>query len=129
MIGNLFAGCDESPGELVTCDNNIYKKYRGMGSLPAMINGSSNRYFQDKSADKGKLISEGVEGYIKYSGSVSDVIFQLIGGLRAGMGYTGSKSIEDLQNNANFIRVFDAGIKEGHVHDIIKAVNSPNYKL
>lgn len=124
MIGSLFAGCEESPGEEEIYQGRRFKVYRGMGSIGAMQKGSSDRYFQSEST---KLVPEGVEGRVPYKGSVSDVIFQLIGGLRAGMGYCGTRNIEELRKNAKFVVQTSNGLRESHPHDIQIIKESPNY--
>ena len=135
MIGSLFAGTDESPGEMILFQGRSFKEYRGMGSLGAMRRGSRDRYFQDEfeldaNAEGGeKLVPEGIEGRVAHKGSVAAMIHQLVGGLRAGMGYTGSKDIPTLQRNAKMIRVSPAGLREGHVHDVIITKEAPNYRV
>lgn len=124
MMGSIFAGCSESPGEEEIFDGRRFKVYRGMGSIPAMKAGSSDRYFQ---SDNKKLVPEGVEGRVPYKGPVSDVIFQLIGGLRAGMGYTGSKNIKMLQEESTYVKITSASLVESHPHDINITKESPNY--
>ena len=126
MIGSLVAGVDESPGETIIFDGRKYKSYRGMGSLEAMQCGSKDRYFQDKEMDAKKLVPEGVAGRVPYKGTLSEVLYQLVGGLRAGMGYTGSKDMEALQK-AKFIRITAAGYTESHPHDIAITREAPNY--
>ncbi len=126
MIGSIFAGCDESPGETELYQGRKYKVYRGMGSLAAMAEGSRDRYFQD---DSKKLVPEGVEGRIPYKGHAGDIIFQLMGGLRAGMGYCGCGTIDELRNNAKFIKITSAGLKESHPHDIQITKEAPNYSV
>lgn len=126
MLGSLLAGCDESPGEDEIYQGRKFKVYRGMGSLGAMSRGGRDRYFQD---DAKKLVPEGVEGRVPYKGSVSDTIFQLIGGLRSGMGYTGARTIEELQQKAQFVRITGSGLKESHPHDIYITKESPNYSI
>ncbi|HEX9666511.1 MAG TPA: IMP dehydrogenase [Thermodesulfobacteriota bacterium] len=128
MIGNLFAGTDEAPGEVVLFQGRTYKVYRGMGSLEAMKKGSRDRYAQDEMIDA-KLVPEGIEGRIPYRGSLGGVIFQLVGGLKAGMGYTGCRTIPELKQAANFIRVTRAGLRESHVHDVIITKEAPNYRI
>jgi len=128
MIGNLFAGTDEAPGEVVLFQGRTYKVYRGMGSLEAMKKGSRDRYAQDEMIDA-KLVPEGIEGRIPYRGSLGGVIFQLVGGLKAGMGYTGCHTIQELKEYANFIRVTHAGLRESHVHDVIITKEAPNYRI
>lgn len=126
MAGSLFAGVDESPGEAIIYDGRKYKSYRGMGSVEAMKQGSKDRYFQDAEDDIKKLVPEGIVGRVPYKGSLNEVITQMVGGLRAGMGYTGSHSISDLQN-AKFIRISAAGVAENHPHDITITREAPNY--
>jgi IMP dehydrogenase len=127
MIGSLLAGTDESPGEVYLYQGRSYKTYRGMGSVGAMARGSADRYFQQEVKDSLKLVPEGVEGQVPYKGPVSGVVHQLVGGLRAAMGYTGSASLADLQERAEFIRISGAGIREGHVHDVDVTREAPNY--
>ncbi len=129
MIGSLFAGTDESPGELVLFQGRSYKVYRGMGSLEAMKKGSKDRYFQESVELEGKLVPEGIEGRVPYRGPVSATVFQLVGGLRSGMGYTGSADLDALRTGAQFIRITAAGLKESHVHDVIITKEAPNYWL
>ncbi|KAA6224651.1 MULTISPECIES: IMP dehydrogenase [unclassified Campylobacter] len=128
MIGSLLAGTDESPGELFTYQGRQYKSYRGMGSLGAMQKGSSDRYFQEGTAQD-KLVPEGIEGRVPYIGAIRDVIHQLIGGLRSSMGYVGAKSIEIFQEKAEFVEITSAGLKESHVHDVTITHEAPNYKV
>lgn len=125
MIGSLFAGTDESPGEKILYQGRAYKMYRGMGSIGAMRQGSSDRYFQDGSD---KLVPEGIEGRVPYRGSLADNIFQLLGGLRSGMGYVGAADIEALRRDAQFIQITSAGFRESHVHDVIVTKEAPNYR-
>jgi IMP dehydrogenase len=125
MIGSLFAGTEESPGETILLQGRSYKVYRGMGSLGAMEKGSADRYFQEKTSKK--LVPEGIEGRVPYKGPLSCVIDQLVGGLRAGMGYCGTKTIEDLRQKGRFIRVTPAGLREGHPHGVIITKEAPNY--
>jgi IMP dehydrogenase len=128
MIGSLFAGTDEAPGEVVLFQGRSYKVYRGMGSLGAMSEGSADRYFQaDVASDK--LVPEGIEGRIPYRGSLTSNIDQLVGGLRSGMGYTGSRNLTELKEGARFVRISLAGLKEGHVHDVIITKEAPNYRI
>src|SRR5207247_10378398 len=127
MIGSLFAGTDESPGELVLYQGRSYKVYRGMGSLGAMRRGSKDRYGQGGAADE-KLVPEGIEGRVRYRGSIASTIYQLIGGLRAGMGYTGCGSIQDLRTKARFGRITSQGLRESHVHDVMITEEAPNYR-
>jgi IMP dehydrogenase len=126
MIGSLFAGTDESPGETILYQGRTFKSYRGMGSMGAMSQGSSDRYAQEGS---GKLVPEGIEGRVPYKGPMADMIYQLAGGLRAGMGYCGCRTIAELQQKATFLRVSPAGLREGHVHDVIITKEAPNYRL
>jgi IMP dehydrogenase len=128
MIGSLLAGTDESPGETFLYQGRSYKSYRGMGSLGAMAQGSADRYFQQDVADQMKLVPEGIEGRVAYRGPVAAVVHQLVGGIRAGMGYTGSASIGDLQQNARFRRITGAGLRESHVHDVAITREAPNYR-
>jgi IMP dehydrogenase len=129
MIGSLFAGCDETPGETFLYQGRTYKGYRGMGSLGAMKKGSSDRYFQDEIESPAKLVPEGIEGKVPYRGPICDTIYQLIGGLRSGMGYLGARDIKDLQKKAKFVRISPAGLKESHVHDVIITKEAPNYRM
>ena len=128
MIGSLFAGTEESPGDVFLYQGRSYKSYRGMGSIGAMARGSADRYFQGEVADKLKLVPEGVEGRVPYKGPVANVIHQLIGGLRAGMGYTGNRTIPDMQTRCRFRRITNAGLRESHVHDVSITKEAPNYK-
>jgi len=128
MIGSLFAGTEESPGETVLYQGRTFKEYRGMGSIGAMREGSRDRYFQDE-FDERKLVPEGIEGRVPYKGPIGGLIEQLTGGLRAGMGYCGCANIEALRRNARFIRITSAGLKESHVHDVIITKEAPNYRL
>jgi len=128
MVGSLFAGTDESPGETVLYQNRSYKVYRGMGSLEAMKAGSRDRYGQEGAFFEGKLVPEGIEGMVPYKGSVEVMIPQLTGGLRAGMGYCGCRTIADLQSLARFIRITSFGLKESHVHDVLVTKEAPNYR-
>ena len=129
MIGSLFAGCDETPGETFLYQGRTYKGYRGMGSLGAMKKGSSDRYFQDEIDSPAKLVPEGIEGKVPFRGPICDTIYQLVGGLRSGMGYLGARDIKDLQKKAKFVRITPAGLKEGHVHDVIITKEAPNYRM
>ena len=126
MLGSLLAGCEESPGELEIYQGRSYKVYRGMGSLGAMKEGSKDRYFQE---NEKKLVPEGVEGRVPYRGTLADSVFQLIGGLRAGMGYCGAATIEDLKTKTKFIRITAAGLRESHPHDVVITKEAPNYSL
>jgi IMP dehydrogenase len=134
VLGNLFAGTDESPGELILFQGRSYKEYRGMGSIGAMRRGSRDRYFQDdfdldggRNADK--LVPEGIEGRVAHKGSAASVIYQLVGGLRAGMGYCGAPTIPELQKKAQMIRITPAGVRESHVHDVTITKEAPNYRM
>ncbi len=129
MIGSLFAGTDESPGETILYQGRSYKAYRGMGSLGAMKEGSGDRYFQEGVREMSKLVPEGIEGMVPYRGPLSAIVHQLIGGLKAGMGYLGCKTIEDLRTKAKIIRITAAGFKESHVHDVIITKEAPNYQV
>ena len=129
MIGSLFAGTDESPGETFLYQGRTYKGYRGMGSLGAMNQGSSDRYFQEGVESPAKYVPEGIEGKVPYRGPLSDMIYQLMGGLRSGMGYLGAANIEELRRKARFVKITAAGLKESHVHDVIITKEAPNYRL
>jgi len=129
MIGSLFAGAEETPGETFLYQGRTYKGYRGMGSLGAMKKGSSDRYFQESVESQSKLVPEGIEGKVPYSGPLSGIIYQLMGGLRSGMGYVGAATIEELREKATFTRITPAGLKESHVHDVIITKEAPNYRL
>ena len=126
MLGSLFAGTEESPGEIVMYQGRSFKTYRGMGSTAAMEAGSKDRYFQNETK---KFVPEGVEGRVPYRGYLKDIIYQLIGGLRAGMGYCGTATIEELQENGRFMRITNAGLKESHPHDIAITKEPPNYSI
>ena len=128
MIGSLFAGTDESPGEVVLFQGRSYKVYRGMGSLGAMRDGSKDRYFQSE-VDSSKLVPEGIEGRVPYRGSLSSSVHQLLGGLRSGMGYCGARDLEALRSGARFVRISSAGLHESHVHDVIVTKEAPNYRV
>ena len=127
MVGSAIAGTDEAPGELILFQGRSYKSYRGMGSLGAMARGSADRYFQ-KDAASDKLVPEGIEGQVPYKGSAAAVIHQLVGGLRAAMGYTGNRTIEEMRNGCRFVRITNAGLRESHVHDVQITRESPNYR-
>jgi len=129
MLGNLLAGTDESPGEVVIYQGRSYKIYRGMGSLEAMREGSRDRYAQDFPGSDSKLVPEGIEGRVPYKGSVAHIIEMMVGGLKAGMGYAGCKTIKELQSKAKFIKVSAAGVRESHVHDVMITKEAPNYRL
>ena len=128
MVGSMIAGTDESPGEVILYQGRSFKAYRGMGSLGAMARGSADRYFQ-KDAASDKLVPEGIEGQVPYKGPAGNVIHQLVGGLRAAMGYTGCANIEEMQNNCKFVKITGAGLKESHVHDVQITRESPNYRI
>ncbi len=128
MIGSLFAGTDETPGETFLYQGRTYKGYRGMGSLGAMRKGSSDRYFQSDVSSQSKLVPEGIEGKVPYRGPLANVIYQLLGGLRSGMGYVGAATIEELREKATFVRISAAGLRESHVHDVIITKEAPNYR-
>ena len=127
MIGSLLAGTDEAPGETFLYQGRAYKSYRGMGSVGAMARGSADRYFQQDIKDQLKLVPEGIEGQVPYKGHASDVVHQLVGGVKAAMGYTGSATIEELQSRATFVRITNAGLRESHVHDVSITREAPNY--
>jgi len=127
MLGSLFAGLKESPGQLVIYKGRQFKEYRGMGSLGAMVKGSAERYAQKSSTEKDKLVPEGVEGRVPYRGTLDDFVYQLVGGLRAGMGYCGARNIEELRNNSRFVRISPASVSESHPHDIQITKEAPNY--
>jgi IMP dehydrogenase len=127
MIGGLFAGVDESPGEMVLYEGRSYKYYRGMGSLEAMKHGSRDRYFQDAEDDIAKLVPEGIEGRVPHKGPLGDTMYQMVGGLRAAMGYCGTKNIAELKSRGKFVRMTDAGLRESHPHDIAITKEAPNY--
>lgn len=129
MIGSLFAGTDEAPGDLIIYQGKSYKQYRGMGSLGAMRKGSRDRYFQGEVDDPGKLVPEGIEGRIPYRGTLTDTIYQLVGGIRSAMGYCGAATIDDLYKRAEFVQITAAGLRESHVHDVYITREAPNYKL
>ncbi|HAN01554.1 MAG TPA: IMP dehydrogenase, partial [Lachnospiraceae bacterium] len=126
MMGSMFAGCEESPGEYELFQGRKYKVYRGMGSIAAMENGSKDRYFQENAK---KLVPEGVEGRVAYKGSVEDTVFQLLGGLRSGMGYCGAQDIETLKETGRFVKISAASLKESHPHDIHITKEAPNYSV
>jgi IMP dehydrogenase len=128
MVGSMIAGTDESPGEVILYQGRSFKSYRGMGSLGAMARGSADRYFQ-KDAASDKLVPEGIEGQVPYKGSVAAVVHQLVGGLRAAMGYTGCATVEEMRTNCRFVKITGAGLKESHVHDVQITRESPNYRM
>ena len=129
MVGSMFAGTEESPGEVELYQGRSYKSYRGMGSLGAMQRGSSDRYFQELESEVEKLVPEGVEGRVPYKGSMIAIAHQLMGGLRASMGYTGCSSIEEMRSKPMFVRVTSAGTRESHVHDVAITREAPNYRI
>ena len=126
MIGSLFAGTDESPGETILYQGRTFKSYRGMGSLGAMAQGSSDRYAQESQS---KLVPEGIEARVPHKGQLSELVYQLVGGLKSGMGYCGCRTIAELQERATFLRVSSAGLRESHVHDVIITKEAPNYRV
>ena len=129
MIGSLFAGTEESPGEVFLYQGRSYKSYRGMGSLGAMARGSADRYFQEEVSDNLKFVPEGVEGRVPYKGPVTNVIHQMVGGLRSSMGYTGNATIADMQQNCRVRKITSAGLRESHVHDVTITREAPNYRV
>jgi IMP dehydrogenase len=129
MIGSLFAGTEESPGEMILFQGRSFKAYRGMGSIGAMREGSKDRYAQEATDVESKLVPEGIEGRVPYKGTLSEMVTQLVGGLRAGMGYTGCRNIREFQERTRFVRISSAGLKESHVHDVIITKEAPNYRL
>ena len=129
MIGSLFAGTEEAPGEVILFQGRSFKTYRGMGSIGAMREGSRDRYAQDMTASESKLVPEGIEGRVPYKGTLADMVTQLVGGLRSGMGYTGCHTIREFQEKTRFLRITSAGLKESHVHDVIITKEAPNYRL
>ena len=128
MLGSLFAGTEESPGESEIYQGRRFKVYRGMGSLGAMKQGSKDRYFQESSNEK-KLVPEGIEGRVAYKGPLADTIHQLVGGLKSGMGYCGTANLKELQNDTQFVRITGAGLRESHPHDVQITKEAPNYSL
>jgi IMP dehydrogenase len=128
MIGSLLAGTEESPGEVILYQGRRYKSYRGMGSVGAMSRGSADRYFQAEIRDSMKFVPEGVEGRVPFKGNASEVLHQLIGGLRASMGYTGNRTIAEMQTNCDFVRISPAGLRESHPHGITITQEAPNYQ-
>jgi len=129
MLGSLLAGTDESPGEMVLYKGRTYKVYRGMGSLGAMSQGSKDRYFQEQVSDSNKFVPEGVEGQVPYTGSLTSVIYQLVGGIKSGMGYIGAKDLKELKSKAQFVKITSQGLKESHAHDILITKEAPNYRI
>ena len=128
MVGSLIAGTDESPGEVILYQGRSFKSYRGMGSLGAMARGSADRYFQADAASD-KLVPEGIEGQVPYKGAAASVVHQLVGGLRAAMGYTGNATIAEMRTNCTFVKITSAGLSEGHVHDVQITRESSNYRV
>ncbi len=128
MIGSMLAGTDEAPGEEYLYQGRSYKSYRGMGSVGAMARGSADRYFQKQMAETHKLVPEGIEGQVPYKGAASSVLHQLVGGLRAAMGYTGKSSIEAMRGHCEFVKITNAGLHESHVHNVQITRESPNYR-
>jgi IMP dehydrogenase len=129
MIGSLFAGTEEAPGEVILYQGRSFKTYRGMGSIGAMKEGSKDRYAQESTDTESKLVPEGIEGRVPYKGTLAEMVTQLVGGLRAGMGYTGCHNIREFQENTRFVRITSAGLRESHVHDVIITKEAPNYRL
>ena len=129
MLGGLFAGTEEAPGEIELFQGRSYKSYRGMGSLGAMQQGAADRYFQEADANVDKLVPEGIEGRVPYKGPVGAVIHQLMGGLRASMGYVGSNGIDEMRSRAEFVEITSAGVRESHVHDVQIVKEAPNYRV
>jgi IMP dehydrogenase len=134
MLGSMFAGTDEAPGETVLYQGRRFKAYRGMGSIDAMRAGSSDRYFQDDDmgtadAEDKKLVPEGIVGRVPYKGPIRDIVYQMVGGLRASMGYCGCESIKAMHDRARFIQITSSGLRESHVHDVIITQEAPNYRL
>src|SRR5690606_18619304 len=126
MIGSLFAGTEEAPGESEIYQGRRFKVYRGMGSIGAMQSGSKDRYFQE---NEQKLVPEGIEGRVPYKGPIADIVYQLVGGIRSGMGYTGSKTLLDLKDNSQFVRITSASLRESHPHDVQITKEAPNYQI
>jgi IMP dehydrogenase len=129
MIGSLFAGTEEAPGEVILYQGRSFKSYRGMGSIGAMREGSRDRYAQEDTLNESKLVPEGIEGRVPYRGTLADMVTQLVGGLRSGMGYTGCRNIKEFQDKTRFVRITSAGLRESHVHDVIITKEAPNYRL
>ena len=127
MMGSMLAGTEESPGESILAEGRRFKLIRGMGSMSAMQDGSADRYFQEGEVSPSKLVPEGIEGQVAFKGPAKDVIHQLVGGIKAAMGYTGSATIEDLRTKAQFVRITNAGLRESHVHDVTITREAPNY--
>jgi IMP dehydrogenase len=129
MLGNVLAGTEESPGDVIIYQGRSYKTYRGMGSIEAMRQGSRDRYFQDTLTSEEKIAPEGIEGRVPYKGSATHIIQMMVEGLKAGMGYAGCKTIQELQKKAKFIKISGSGVRESHVHDVIITKEAPNYRL
>ena len=129
MMGSIFAGTEEAPGETILYQGRSYKLYRGMGSLSAMQEGAADRYFQDPANNADKLVAEGIEGRVPYKGSVVSIIFQMVGGLRASMGYCGCATIDDMRTRTDFVEISSAGMRESHVHDVQIVKEAPNYQI
>jgi IMP dehydrogenase len=129
MMGSMFAGTEEAPGETILYQGRSYKAYRGMGSLGAMQEGAADRYFQDPANNADKLVPEGIEGRVPYKGSVLSILYQLVGGLRASMGYCGCENIEQMRSKAQFVEITSAGMRESHVHDVQIVKEAPNYRV
>jgi IMP dehydrogenase len=129
MVGALFAGTEESPGETILLEGRTYKVFRGMGSMAAMQEGSADRYFQGGVTDRRKLVSEGIEGRVPYKGPLTHLVFQLVGGLRAGMGYVGAETVTELTDKSRFIKITAAGLRESHPHDVAITKEPPNYEV
>jgi IMP dehydrogenase len=129
MIGSLFAGTEEAPGEVILYQGRSYKSYRGMGSLGAMKRGGKERYFQGDVEEEQKLVPEGIEGRVPYKGGLAMNVYQMLGGIRSGMGYTGCRTVEELRKNARFVRITPSGLRESHVHDVIITEEAPNYRV
>ena len=127
MVGSLLAGTEEAPGETFLWQGRTYKSYRGMGSVAAMARGSADRYFQQDIKDQLKLVPEGIEGQVPYKGPARDVLHQLVGGIKAAMGYTGSATLKELRDRAEFVQITNAGLRESHVHDVTITREAPNY--
>ena len=128
MMGSIFAGTEEAPGEVILYQGRSYKSYRGMGSVGAMVKGSADRYFQGGETRSEKLVPEGIEGRVPFKGPVGNVIHQMVGGLRASMGYTGARTVQDMKDKAEFVRMTGAGYRESHVHDVTITREAPNYR-
>ena len=129
MMGSMFAGTEEAPGETVLYQGRSYKLYRGMGSIAAMQDGAADRYFQDPANNADKLVPEGIEGRVAYKGSVLSIIYQLIGGIRSSMGYCGCASIDEMRSKTKFVEITSAGMRESHVHDVSIVKEAPNYQV